>query len=120
MTGSHPLGQMGHEGRQVLKALAKRRQVDRKDVQAEEEVLPEAPIAHFVVQSPVGGGNHPGVDVGDGLGADALELARLEGAQQLGLRLLAQISDFIEEERASVGQLEPADPPVAPVNDPRS
>ena len=43
--------------------------------------------------------------------ADALDLALLEDAEQLGLRLQGQLADLVEEERAPVGQLEAADPP---------
>ena len=44
----------------------------------------------------------------DPLGADPLELAGLERAEQLGLGLRAQVAHLVEEERAAVGQLEPA------------
>ena len=43
--------------------------------------------------------------------ADALELALLEHAEQLGLGFGGHLADLVEEERAAVGQLEPADPP---------
>ena len=38
--------------------------------------------------------------------ADALELALLEHAQQLGLQLERDLADLVEEERAAVGELE--------------
>ena len=41
-------------------------------------------------------------------GADALELAGLEGAQQLGLQALRDVGDFVQEERAAVGHFEAA------------
>ena len=44
--------------------------------------------------------------------ADALELALLEHAQQLGLGLEGHLADLVEEERAAVGQLEAADASV--------
>ena len=40
------------------------------------------------------------------LAADALELAVLQDAQQLGLRRLVQVADFVEKDGAAVGQLE--------------
>ena len=43
--------------------------------------------------------------------ADALELALLEDAEELGLGLQGQLADLVEEEGAAVGQLEAADPP---------
>ena len=39
---------------------------------------------------------------------DALECAFLQHAQQLGLHVGRQIADFVEKERAAVGQLETA------------
>ena len=41
--------------------------------------------------------------------ADALELAGLEHAQQLGLLAERDVGDLVEEQRAAVGQLEAAD-----------
>ena len=40
--------------------------------------------------------------------ADALELAVLDHAQELGLQLERQLADLVEEERAAVGELEAA------------
>ena len=40
--------------------------------------------------------------------ADALDLALLEDAEQLGLHRRRQLADLVEEERAAVGQLEAA------------
>jgi hypothetical protein len=38
--------------------------------------------------------------------ADALDLAGLDRAQELGLRLEREVADLVEEERAGVGELE--------------
>src|SRR5207247_6161459 len=40
------------------------------------------------------------------------ELALLENAQQLHLRLERQLADLVEEDRATGGELEPADAPL--------
>ena len=48
------------------------------------------------------------------LAADPLELAVLQHAQQLGLRRLVQVADFVEEDGAAVGQLELAAPQRRP------
>ena len=42
-------------------------------------------------------------------GADSLEGAFLQNAEQLGLHFEGDVADFVEEERAAVGQLEAAD-----------
>src|SRR6185437_12512171 len=44
--------------------------------------------------------------------ADSLDLLCLDRAQQLGLRLWTEITDFIQKQRAAVGELEPADAAV--------
>ena len=82
--------------------------MDREDVEAKEEVLPERAIAYRVLQLPIGGGYHPGVDPKDRLGSDALKLPGLQRAEQLGLSLMAQIPDLVEKERPAVRQLEPS------------
>ena len=40
------------------------------------------------------------------LAADAVKLALLKNAEKLGLRGLVKVADFVEEEGASVGELE--------------
>ncbi len=53
--------------------------------------------------------------------ADALELAFLQDAQQLGLDGRRHLADLVEEERAAVGELEaPFRLLTAPVNAPLS
>ena len=41
--------------------------------------------------------------------ADAVDLALLQGAQQLGLQAPVHLGDFVEQQRAAVGLLELAD-----------
>ena len=43
------------------------------------------------------------------LAADALELALLQHAQQLGLHRRRDVADLVEEQRAAVGELEAAE-----------
>ncbi len=100
-----------HEQRDVLGALAQRRQRDREDVEAVVEVLAERLLADGLEQVAIGGGDDPDVDLDRRPAADALELALLEDAEQLGLGLQGQLADLVEEERAAVGQLEAADAP---------
>src|SRR4051812_10131513 len=46
------------------------------------------------------------------VGADAADLAALEGAQELRLQLERQLADLVEEDRAAAGLLERADPAI--------
>ena len=52
-------------------------------------------------------GNDAHIDLPDVRRSDALELAFLKDAQQLGLQFRRQIADLVEKDRALVGQLEP-------------
>ena len=54
------------------------------------------------------GGDDPHVDLARLRRPDALELAFLQHAQQLGLHVGGQVADLVEEQRAAVGQLEAA------------
>jgi hypothetical protein len=102
------LRQQGH----VVAALAQRRQVQGDHVQAEEQVLAEPAGRDLGAQVLVGGGQDAHVHRDRLAAADALDLARLQRAQQLGLRLRPQVADLVQEERAPAGQLEAAAPPL--------
>src|SRR5713101_9374635 len=70
------------------------------------------PATHRLLQIAIGGGDDPYVH---GLGptaAHGFELALLEHAEQLDLRLERQIPDLVEEDGPMVGKLEAADPPI--------
>ena len=66
------------------------------------------PCVDHRAQIAVGRGDPAHVDLERARAADALEAALLEHAQQLGLQLGLELADLVEEERAAVGQLEPA------------
>ena len=55
------------------------------------------------------GRDQPDVDLHRLAGADPFESLFLEDAEQLGLNLQADVADFVQENRAAVGQLETAD-----------
>ena len=97
------------ERRDVLDALAQRRQRDRDHAQAEVEVLAEPAFLHRLVEVDVGGGDQAEVGLDRAGAADALDLALLNRAQQLGLQVEPQVADLVEEERAAGGELELAD-----------
>ncbi len=76
-----------------------------------EQVLAEAPGAHLGTQILVGGGDEAHVH-GNGLApSDALDLTGFQRAQQLGLRISAQVPHLVQKERSPVCQLEA--PPAA-------
>ena len=97
------------ELRDVLGALAQRRQLDRDDVDPVVEVLAEPPFLDRLLEIDVGRRDQAELGL-DRLGAaDALDLAFLNRAQQLGLQVEPQVADLVEEQRAVRRQLELAE-----------
>ena len=100
----------GHEvlgqERDVVAALAQRRQPDRDDVDAVEQVLAERALGHHLRQVAIGGGDD--ADVGlDLLGpAEPAEAALLQDAQQLDLHERRHLADLVEEDRALLGDFD--------------
>src|SRR4029453_1575892 len=76
------------------------------DVDAVEEILAESPVPHRLLEIDVRGDNEPEVRANRLGPPDALDLAFLNRAQQLGLQVEPEIADFVEEERAARGELE--------------
>ena len=79
---------------------------DRKHVEAVIKVFAETAFARQFRQVAVGGGDDAHVDLHRPLGADGIDFAFLQRAQQLDLHVEAQFADFVEEQRAAVGFLE--------------
>ena len=67
------------------------------------------PAGDFGVEIGVGRRDQPDVDLARLGRSEPLELAGLDHAQQLGLLAERHVGDFVEEERAAVGELEAAD-----------
>ena len=86
----------------------KRRQPQRHDVEAEEQILAEQALLDQDAQVLVGGRDDPHVGLDRGAAADGGVFALLQHAQQAGLRLHRHVADLVEEQRAALGLLEPA------------
>ena len=99
---------MLHEERDVVATLAQRRQLHRNHVQPVVEILAKRALGHHPGEVGMRGGDHADIDLDRVRVADALELALLQHAQQLGLQRRAHGPDFVEEERAFVRLLEAA------------
>ncbi|HMB82336.1 MAG TPA: sigma 54-interacting transcriptional regulator, partial [Vicinamibacterales bacterium] len=102
--------EVGGQRRNVLAAVAERRELDLDGVQAEQEILPEPPRGDFVAEVRVRGRHDAHVGLARPRRADALEVACFEDAQELRLQVERDVGDLVEEERAAVGQLEEAAP----------
>ena len=102
VVGEEVLGQE----RDVLGALAQRRQGDGDHVQAVVEVLAEGALLHQAVEVGVGGGDDPHVGAHDLDAAQPHELLLLDHPQQLRLGVGRDVADLVEEDRAVGGDLE--------------
>ena len=76
------------------------------DVQPIVEVLAEAALGHLLGQVAVGGRDDAHVHPRRPLGADRVDLALLQRAQQLDLHVERQLADLVEEQDAAVRLLE--------------
>src|SRR5262245_607813 len=94
------------ERRDVLAPLAQRWKVDRDDVDAVEEVLPERPVTDHGLEAAMCCGDDPDVDTDALLRSDRPDLPLLKGAQQLALHPQAHVADLVEEQYPAVGELE--------------
>ena len=94
------------EERDVLAALAQRRDPDRHHGEPVVEVLAEAALGDRAAQVLVRRRDDPHVDLDRRRLADPPDLALLERAQELRLEPRARLADLVDEERAAVGLLE--------------
>ena len=60
----------------------------------------------------IGGRDDPDVDLCRPAAAHGLELVFLQHAEQLDLHVERQLTDFVEEQRAAIGQFEASDPAI--------
>src|SRR5207302_2619373 len=101
------LHEVADERRDVLRALPQRRDRDREDVQPVVEVASEGPGRDHLLEVAVRRGDDAHVDLLRARTPEALELLLLQHAQELWLELGRNVADLVEEQRASVCQLEP-------------
>ena len=96
------------EDRHVVGPGAQRRDGEHVEGEPVEEVEAEPSGGGLGRQVGVGGGDHPDVAADGGAAADPFELAVLDHAQDLLLDRQRRVGDFIEEQAAAVGPLEPS------------
>jgi hypothetical protein len=96
----------------VVLSRAERRELERKDVQSIEQVLSESRHTDFVSELVIRCGNNAHVDLSRAVIPDALVLTLLQHAQQFGLHLNWQVTNFVKENGSPVGRLK-APRPIA-------
>ena len=94
------------EQRDVVLAIAQRRQRNGDDVKAVEQILAELAFLHQLPQIHVGRGEDPDVHLDRFHPAEPHEVALLDHAQQLGLGLERNGADLVEEDAAPIGEIE--------------
>src|SRR6266478_9291580 len=91
--------------RNIFPSFPQRGQLDRKNVKAVKEVTPEYACSDSRLQVTIGGSNHADIRSDRSRSTDAFEFMFLQNTQESDLCLGRKLSDFIEEDRASFGQL---------------
>ena len=86
--------------------LAQGRRAQRNNGEAKVQVLAKLAGRHRGRQVAIGRGQHAHVHLEGRLAAHARQLARLQHAQDLGLRRQAHVADLVEEDGSAVGQFE--------------
>ena len=89
--------------RDVLAPHPQRRNRQRQDVEAVEQILAKLSAFDTVEQFAIGRGDDADVDLDRFAAADRLDRAFLQRAQQLHLCGQRQFADFVEEQRAAGG-----------------
>src|SRR5580692_8354610 len=93
-------------------AIAQRRYLNRENVQAVEQIGAKAASLHGLLEVAVRGGDDANVHLNRATAAYRLKFAFLKDTQQLNLRLQRELSDFVQEDGAAIGQFEPTSPPL--------
>ncbi len=92
--------------RQIVLAIAQRRQRNGKHVQPVKQVLAELAFPDGVIERRIGGRDHAHVQLNLALSAQPAHAPVLQHAQQFGLRGDRHIADFVQQHGAVLRQLE--------------
>src|SRR5258705_4693737 len=100
---------MGDECRDSLATLAKRRNQDRRRVQAIVKVVAECPLFDHRAKIAIGGRDQPDINLIIVRRSDRLNLVSLDRPQQLGLESQRKFADLVKEQRSAVGRAKVAE-----------
>src|SRR5229473_1350709 len=100
----------------VFSSFSQCRNFNRKNVEPVKQVAPEHTCSDGSLQIAVRSSNHANIGSNGPSSTDTFEFMFLQNMQERDLGLGRQLSDFIEEDRASFGQLKA---PQAPLSCPR-
>ena len=102
---------LGHQG-QVFHVFAQGGHRDVEDVQPVIKVGPQAPTGNRLAGSAIGRGQHPHVHLLLGARAQPAELPFFQDSEQFCLGSRRHFANLVQQQRAAVGQLEAAGPPL--------
>ena len=102
------LGKKIQQQRYIDRALTQRRRADGQHIETVVQVFPKPAGNNLRLQVAVGSGNHPHIDLYRLGTAHRIHHPLLQHPQQLDLQLQRQVTNFIQKNRAIVGQLEAA------------
>src|SRR3990172_6342466 len=105
---AEPGEDMAGEDRDIFLSFAQGRDMDGEHVQPVIEVVPEPSLIHLTAQVPVGRRQDPDIDLYRLLPAHPFEAVVLQEPEQEYLRGQGNIPDFVEEQRPSLGPLDPS------------
>ena len=100
---------MPGQHRNILATFAERRQAQRHDVQAVEQVLAETAGNDFARQVAIGDGHDPHIDLDPFAAANPVEGLLLQHANDLALGFERHVGHFVEHQGAAMGLFEQAD-----------
>src|SRR5262245_28546839 len=103
---------MQSELRYILETLAQGRHPERKDVEPIVKIFPKPAFLDELDHVAIGSRDQAEIDLYRFFRADRIDLACLQGAQQLDLRIQGQLANLVDEQGAAVGLLKRADPLV--------
>ncbi len=102
--GGAQVGQhVAHQGRDIVEASAKGREVNSDLGHPEEEVAAEEAFVDLAGEVAAGGGDDADVDGAVGVAADGFDATLGEDAEELGLEVDGELAELVEEDGAAVG-----------------
>ena len=97
---------MRDQWRNILRALTKRWDVHRENVQPIVQITAESPGAHILRQIPIRRRHESHIDLQSLRPAQPFKFPLLQHAQQQNLHFLGQFADFVQKKRAAMRLLE--------------
>ena len=94
---------MVDQKRDIDLSVPKRRQLNGDNVESVKQIFPEAAFLNFLFQIAMRGGDNADIDLDCFATADRFEFALFQDFQHLHLQIRTHVSDFVKENRPTVG-----------------